>query len=140
MNIPVKSSNSGSSHHPPKPDNRQTRHYSRGVSPEDIKRAYSAELARLLPPNARTLPTPPLPSRSDTPGNTSSNSERRASATGVHDASAELQAHVRARWPSVSSKEQWVIATLMLAHPNISDRTIRIYLGLRRASVPREGW
>ena len=55
-------------------------------------------------------------------------------------ADADLHAHVQARWPSVTSNEHAMIETLMRAHPNISDRSLRIYLGLRRGSVPRAEW
>jgi hypothetical protein len=52
----------------------------------------------------------------------------------------DLHAYVQARWPTVTSKEHWVVETLMRAHPNISDCSLRIYLGLRRGSVPENEW
>ena len=52
----------------------------------------------------------------------------------------DLHAYVQARWPSLTSNEHKMIETMMRAHPNISDRTLRIYLGLRRGSVPKEEW
>src|ERR1700722_5240854 len=52
-------------------------------------------------------------------------------------ADVDLHAHVQARWPAVTSNEHKMIETMMRTHPNISDRSLRIYLGLRRGSVPR---
>jgi hypothetical protein len=59
--------------------------------------------------------------------------------TGI-SADINLQAHVQARWPTVTSNEHKMIETMMRAHPNISDRNLRVYLGLRRGSVPKEEW
>lgn len=52
----------------------------------------------------------------------------------------DLHAHVHARWPSGTSNEHEMIETMMRAHPHISDRTLRIYLGLRRGSVAKAEW
>jgi hypothetical protein len=52
----------------------------------------------------------------------------------------DLPEYVRRRWPTVTSKEHGVIETLMRAHHDIEDHTVRVYLGLRRGSVPRAEW
>jgi hypothetical protein len=52
----------------------------------------------------------------------------------------DLHAHVQARWPSVTAKEREMIEHMMSLYPDISDRSLRIDLGLRRGSVPRDEW
>jgi hypothetical protein len=52
----------------------------------------------------------------------------------------DLAGFVRTRWLLATSNECKMIETLLRAHPNIEDHTVRIYVGLRRGCMPKAEW